>query len=294
MSTEGGAIADRQADVTSALVALVDAALAEDVGPGDWTTLWTVEPEARGRARIVAKGPLIVAGTAAVHEVFRRVDSSIVVESLVRDGSRMGVEEVAFRLEGPLQGLLTGERVALNFLGRLSGVATLTRRFVDAVEGTGTRIVDTRKTTPGWRLVEKAAVRAGGGHNHRVGLYDMVMVKDNHVAATGGVTAAVERIRARNAAGLPVEVEVSTMAQLDEALLLEVDRLLLDNMAPAMLRAAVERVRAFPGRQPELEASGNVNLDSVRPVADTGVDLISVGALTHSAPAADFSMRVDP
>jgi nicotinate-nucleotide pyrophosphorylase (carboxylating) len=241
----------------------------------------------------VAKAPLVLAGTAAARRVFARLDRRVRVDVTSADGSRLQPEDVALRLEGPTRALLTGERVALNFLGRLSGVATLTRRFVDAVSRTGARIIDTRKTTPGWRALEKQAVLAGGGANHRMGLYDMIMVKDNHVVAAGGITAAVERVRARNAAGLPVEVEVSTLEGLAELLPLDVDRILLDNMTPAELRVAVDRARAHPGRRPELEASGNVSLETVRAVAESGVDLISVGALTHSAPTADLSMRVD-
>jgi nicotinate-nucleotide pyrophosphorylase (carboxylating) len=272
---------------------LVARALDEDVGPGDWTTQWTVAPAARGSASIVAKAPLVVAGTAVARRVFAHLDDGVDVKAVASDGARLQPEDVALRLTGPVGALLTGERVALNFLGHLSGVATLTRRFVDAVSGTNARIIDTRKTTPGWRVLEKRAVVAGGGANHRMGLYDMVMIKDNHVVAAGGITAAVERVRAHNTAGLPVEVEVSSLEELDELLPLEVDRILLDNMTLTHLRAAVDRARAHPGRRPELEASGNVSLDTVRAVAETGVDLISVGALTHSAPTADLSMRVD-
>lgn len=272
---------------------LVAQALEEDVGPGDWTTEWTVAPDAQGRARIVAKAPLVVAGTAVARRVFAHLDGRVQVEVVAPDGRRLQPEDVALRLKGPVGAMLTGERVALNFLGHLSGIATLTRRFVDAVSGTGARIIDTRKTTPGWRVLEKRAVVAGGGANHRMGLYDMVMVKDNHVVAAGGITAAVERVRAHNTTGLPVEVEVSSLAELEELLPLEVDRILLDNMTPDELRAAVDRARVHPGRQPELEASGNVSLDTVRAVAEAGVNLVSVGALTHSAPTADLSMRVD-
>jgi nicotinate-nucleotide pyrophosphorylase (carboxylating) len=285
--------ADDRTGVDDHVDLIVADALEEDIGPGDWTTEWTVDPDARGSALIVAKAPLVLAGTAAARRVFARLDRRVRVDVTSADGSRLQPEDVALRLEGPTRALLTGERVALNFLGRLSGVATLTRRFVDAVSRTGARIIDTRKTTPGWRALEKQAVLAGGGANHRMGLYDMIMVKDNHVVAAGGITAAVERVRARNAAGLPVEVEVSTLEGLAELLPLDVDRILLDNMTPAELRVAVDRARAHPGRRPELEASGNVSLETVRAVAESGVDLISVGALTHSAPTADLSMRVD-
>jgi nicotinate-nucleotide pyrophosphorylase (carboxylating) len=195
---------------------------------------------------------------------------------------------------GRLAPILTGERTALNFLGRLSGIATLTRRFADAVHGTGARILDTRKTTPGWRALEKEAVRAGGGFNHRMGLYDYVLVKDNHVAAAGGVRAAVARVRESPAAkGLAMEVEVTTLAELDEALALRVQRILLDNMSLDAMTEAVRRAHALGSGRPELEASGNVTLENVRRVAETGVDFISVGALTHSARSVDLSMRVE-
>lgn len=284
---------DAQQRWESAVTGLIDAALAEDVGSGDWTTQWTVAPGARGTAVVVAKeGEIVVAGGEVAAEVFRRVDPGIVVSRLARDGRRVGSGDTVLRLEGPLQGILTGERVALNFLGRLSGVATLTRRFVDAVEGTGAQIQDTRKTTPAWRLLEKEAVRAGGGSNHRMGLYDMVLVKDNHVAAAGGVRAAVEGVRRENRYGLPVEVEVRSLEELEELLSLEVDRVLLDNMDLETMAAAVRQVRSLGAKRPLVEASGNITLDTVRRVAETGVDIISVGAITHSAPVADLSLRV--
>ena len=272
---------------------LISSALAEDVGSGDVSTRWTVAKESRSQARIVAKQSLILAGVDAVPAVFARLDDSVRVETLLTDGDRAEIGEVVVRLEGPTRALLTGERVALNFLGRLSGIATLAQRFVAEVTGTSARIVDTRKTTPGWRRLEKAAVRAGGASNHRMGLYDMVMIKDNHIAAAGGIEAAVAGVRRANSAGLPLEVEVRTLAELDAVLPLAVDRVLLDNMPAGTLRQAVTRVRAFGGPQPELEASGNITLETVRTVAETGVDLISVGALTHSAPSADLSMRID-
>ena len=271
---------------------LIRAALAEDVGPGDWTTLWTVDPGARGTAEIVAKGEVVVAGVDVAVEVFKRVDPDVTASVLVRDGQAVKPGGVILRLEGPLRGILTGERTALNFLGRLSGVATLTRRFVNAVGGIGAEIQDTRKTTPGWRVLEKEAVRAGGGANHRMGLYDMVLVKDNHLAAAGGVRAAVERVRRENRDGLPVEVEVRTLEEMEEVLALGVERILLDNMEPETMAEAVRRIRALGLRRPMVEASGNVTLESVRRVAETGVDIISVGALTHSAPVADLSLRV--
>src|SRR5690606_26734502 len=207
----------------------------------------------------------------------------------VLDGDCVGAGTVICTFEGGARSLLTGERTALNFLQRLSGISTLTRQFVEAVSGTNAVILDTRKTTPGWRLLEKYAVRMGGGQNHRLGLFDAVMIKDNHIAAAGGITPAVERVRAfPDVAGLPIIVEVETLAQLQEALALGVDQILLDNMDEATMRQAVE---ITAGRVP-LEASGNMSLERAAAVAATGVNFISVGALTHSAPAFDLSMRL--
>jgi len=269
---------------------LIAAALAEDVRDGDWTTLWTVPPGARTRARIVAKQDLVVAGSEAVLETTRRLSPAIELHALCPDGTWAAEGDLIGELEGPARAILTAERTFLNVLGRLSGVATLTRAFVDEVAGTGARIVDTRKTTPGWRMLEKAAVRAGGGDNHRFGLWDMVLIKENHIAAAGGIRAAIEGVARENSAGLEVEIEVATLDQLDEIQGLGVDRILLDNMGVEEMRAAVERVREWAEPRPLLEASGNMTLDRVREVAQTGVDLISVGALTHSAPAADMSL----
>jgi nicotinate-nucleotide pyrophosphorylase (carboxylating) len=192
-------------------------------------------------------------------------------------------------VRGSARSILTAERTALNFMQRLSGVATVTRTYVRAVEGTGARVIDTRKTTPGMRALEKAAVLAGGGANHRHGLHDMVMIKDNHIAAAGGITAAVEAVRARNDRGLRVEVETTSLAEVEEALRVGADRIMFDNMAPELMRQAVERVRAADPR-PETEASGGITLESIRAAAETGVDFISVGALTHSAPSLDLSL----
>lgn len=267
--------------------------LAEDVGTGDVTTEWTVPPDAEGRARIVAKQRVVLAGVDVVPALFSQLDDRVDVELLGADGDRVMRGQVIARLEGPARPILTGERVALNILGRLSGIATMTRRFVEEVRGTSARIIDTRKTTPGWRRLEKAAVVSGGGGNHRMGLYDMVMIKDNHIAVAGGIEAAVARVRRENEGGLPIEVEVRTLPELEEVLPLGVDWVMLDNMAPASLRHAVARVRAFPGPKPKLEASGNITLENVRTVAQTGVDVISVGTLTHSAPIADLSMQVE-
>jgi len=271
---------------------LISMALDEDVGSGDVTTLWTVGAEEVGHAVVVAKEPLVVAGIDAALAVFQRVDPQLELVAELQDGDRAGVGEVVMRIQGSLRSILTAERVALNFLGRLSGISTLTRKFVEAVGGTNATILDTRKTTPGWRLLEKAAVLAGGGGNHRMGLHDMVLVKDNHLAAAGGVSAALERVRRGNGGRLLVEVEVSTLSELEEALAQKVDRILLDNMDLETLGQAVTRTRALGEGRPLLEASGNMTLDRVRSVAEAGVDFISIGALTHSAPAADLSLRV--
>lgn len=283
---------------------LVSLALAEDVGAGDWTTLWTVPEASRAGADIVAKAPGVVAGLALVQAVYRRLDERVEVTFVRADGDPVSPGDPVCTIRGPARAILTGERTALNFLQRLSGIASVTRRYVEAVEGTGVRILDTRKTTPGWRRLEKAAVRVGGGHNHRVGLHDMVLIKENHIAAAGGITAAVARVReqlrsaraASHVKALPVEAEVTSLAELAEALEAGVDRVLLDNMALGTMREAVEQARAWARRsgreRPQLEASGNMTLDRVRPVAETGVDLISVGALTHSAPALDLSLRL--
>ena len=267
-------------------------ALHEDVGAGDWTTLWTVPEGDLGRGELMAKEPLRVAGAEVAAAVFRELDPALTVEVRIADGEDARPGEVVMAVEGPSRGVLTGERVALNLLGHLSGIASLTRRFVEAVEGTGARIVDTRKTTPGLRVLEKAAVRAGGGENHRMGLFDMVLIKENHIAAAGGVRAALERAASRNQAGLEVEIEVTNLEELEEALGGGPHRILLDNMPPALMKEAVARADRMSAHRPLLEASGGIDLETAREVAETGVDLISVGALTHSAPSADFSLQL--
>ena len=271
---------------------LVSAALAEDVGFGDWTTLWTVPADAMAEATVVAKAAGVICGLAVAGEAFRQVDSALVVEPNMTDGGAAAAGDTVLRVRGSARSILTAERVALNFLQQLSGVATLTRRYVEVVQGTGARIVDTRKTTPGMRGLEKAAVVAGGGANHRIGLYDMVMIKDNHIAAAGGITAAVEAVRRANKQRLPVEVETTDLAEVEEAIDAGADRILFDNMPIPLLRAAVARVMQCGERRPETEASGGITLQTLRAVAETGVDLISVGALTHSAPALDLSLRL--
>ncbi|HEV7588007.1 MAG TPA: carboxylating nicotinate-nucleotide diphosphorylase [Longimicrobium sp.] len=273
--------------------ALIDAALAEDVGAGDFTTLWTVPTDRRAEAYIAMKAIVgVIAGMEVATEVFRRVDPALEVTALASDGDEATRGDLLMRIEGSARAILTAERTALNVLQRLSGVATLTHVYVDAVHGTGARVIDTRKTTPGMRLLEKAAVVAGGGSNHRVGLYDMVMIKDNHIAAAGGIMAAVEAVRIRNDRGLRVEVETSTLAEVGEALAARVDRVMFDNMDPATMREAVALVIANGAPRPETEASGGITVETIRAFAETGVDFISVGALTHSAPALDLSLRL--
>jgi nicotinate-nucleotide pyrophosphorylase (carboxylating) len=271
---------------------LVDLALKEDRGPGDWTTRWIVSARTRVHAAIVAKADGVVAGVPLATAVFLRLDPRVDFDILAGDGEPITAGTTIMRIRGPGRAVLTGERVALNFMQRLSGVATLTRRYVEAVAGTNTRILDTRKTTPGWRTLEKAAVRAGGGENHRAGLYDMVLIKENHIALAGGLAEAVRRVRDQNSRGLPVVIEVHALADLDAALEAGADRLLLDNMDTATMAAIVGKLARMPER-PALEASGNMTLERVREVAAAGVDFISVGALTHSAPALDLSLRID-
>ncbi len=279
------------ARVDPQVLRLIDMAIAEDRGEADWTSRWTVPAKTQANAEIVSKAEGVIAGIIPATAVFLRVDRRIDAELLVADGERVTPGVVICRLTGPARALLTGERVALNFLQRLSGVATLTRRFVDAVAGTGVRILDTRKTTPGWRALEKAAVRAGGGQNHRLGLYDAILIKNNHISVAGSLTEAVTRVRAHNTRQLPVIVEVHSLDELDPALDAGADRVLLDNLEVTQLTLAVRRARSRTN-PPALEASGNMTLDRVREVAETGVDFISIGTLTHSAPALDLSVRL--
>lgn len=272
---------------------LIDAALAEDIGPGDVTSLYFVDAGRRAAGVIAARSECVVAGTEVAREVFRRVDPALAVELRCAESARLGPGGVVMRIEGPARSLLTAERTALNFLQRLSGVATLTARYVAAVAGTGVRILDTRKTTPGWRLLEKAAVKAGGGTNHRFGLHDMVLVKDNHLVAQGDLAALQEGIRRARAGhpGMRVELEADTLEQVERFLGLEgIDFILLDNMPPDTLRAAVELRRRLGRTGVQFEASGGVTLATVRAIAESGVDAISSGALTHSAVAVDLGL----
>jgi nicotinate-nucleotide pyrophosphorylase (carboxylating) len=267
---------------------LVARALAEDLGSGDATAEATVPADARARATVTQKAPGVVYGLGLAEAAFLTLDPGARFHASIGEGIWRGGGEVLV-VRGNARALLGAERTALNFLGRLSGVATLTARCVREVEDTGARILDTRKTTPGLRLLEKAAVHAGGGTNHRIGLFDEILIKENHVAAAGGIAEAVGRARAARPE-LPVEVEVRDLEELDEALAAGAPRVMLDNMDLATLRAAVERTA---GRA-TLEASGGVTLTTLREIAETGVDFISIGALTHSAPALDLSLLLEP
>lgn len=267
----------------------VERALAEDLGEGDLTTRAVVPDGARAHARIRQKEPGVLAGLRVAQAVFERVDPELAFETLAPEGEWREPGPVA-EITGSAASILAAERVALNFLGRLSGVATLTARYVRAVEGTGTRILDTRKTTPGLRELEKEAVRSGGGVSHRSGLYDAILVKENHAALAGGVGEAARLALERAPEGITVEIECRTSSELQEALDSGISRILLDNMPPDELRAAVE----LAASRAELEASGGITLDTIRAVAETGVDYVSVGALTHSAPALDVSLLLEP
>jgi nicotinate-nucleotide pyrophosphorylase (carboxylating) len=268
---------------------MVQLALIEDIGSGDVTSEATIPADLRLTGVLKAKEAGVIAGLAVARLVFTMLDERMSLETLVEDGDWVEPGTVLGRVTGPGRALLSGERIALNILQRMSGIATLTRRYVSAVAGTKAVILDTRKTAPGLRLLDKWAVCLGGGQNHRFGLYDMALIKDNHITAVGGITAAVERVRA-GAPGLPIEVEVKNLDELRETLALPVDRIMLDNMNPAVMRQAVE---IADGRIP-LEASGNISLDNVAAVAATGVDFISAGALTHSAKALDISLKIEP
>jgi nicotinate-nucleotide pyrophosphorylase (carboxylating) len=288
-------------------VPLIKYALSEDVGTGDITTLNAVPSGVNARAVIVAKAPGVAAGIEVGKLTFQEADPRLKYRMLAQDGATLEPGVALAQIIGDVGSILKAERTALNFMQRLSGVATLTRKYVNAIAGTGARILDTRKTTPGLRFLEKYAVTMGGGLNHRLALWDMYLVKDNHIRAAGGVTRALDRILRTRQGDLLLEVEVESLEQLHEALRPEVDRILIDNRAPDDVRLVVEEVdrwcAAHPSnsprrpadarRWPELEVSGGVTLDTVRAYAETGVDYISVGALTHSAPALDLSLEIE-
>lgn len=273
-------------ELTVDVRACIRRALEEDIGTGDVTTNSIVPAGARLRGRIVSKQIGVVAGLEIAKAVFDELSGEVDFQAACSEGGKVGAGTVLADVRGSARALLTGERTALNFLGRMSGIATLTRRFVDAVAGTKAVILDTRKTAPGLRITDKLAVRLGGGENHRAGLFDMVLIKDNHIDFAGSLTAAVDRVRA-SGTKLEIEVEVRTLEDLKEALSLGVERVLLDNMSSDLMAQAVDINRGLA----RLEASGNISLDNVREVAETGVDFISVGALTHSAPVFDVSLK---
>jgi nicotinate-nucleotide pyrophosphorylase (carboxylating) len=274
--------------VLKSLLDPVDIALAEDVGSGDLTSIFFIPEACVSKGRIFAKEASVVAGIEAVRRVYQKLDGRVELTILSRDGSVVKAGEAVLEMSGPTRSILTGERVALNFIQRLSGIATLTAQFVEAVHGTGVTILDTRKTTPGLRAMEKAAVKAGGGENHRMGLYDGVMVKDNHLLAKPELQQAILSIR-RIHPDILIEVEADSLDQVRDFVNLEgIDVLLLDNMSPDQLRACVSLRR--PGLK--FEASGGVSLATVRQIAETGVDFISIGQLTHSARAIDFSLEL--
>lgn len=264
----------------------VERALAEDIGVGDATTNSIVPAESEVNAAIVAKQPGVIAGLEVARLTFYLIDQRVRFDALVNDGDAVSTGETIAEVKGPGRAILTGERTALNFLGRMSGIATQARRFCDAISGTSAKILDTRKTAPNLRATDKLAVRLGGGHNHRIGLYDMVLIKDNHVDFAGSITEAVKR--ARQHTNLTIEVEARTLADVEEAIAARVEWIMLDNMTLADMRQAVAINKGLA----TLEASGNVTLETVRPIAETGVDYISVGGLTHSVQALDLSLQV--
>jgi nicotinate-nucleotide pyrophosphorylase (carboxylating) len=269
--------------------AVVAAALAEDLGTGDLTAD-LIDPKARGRARIIVREPAILCGRAWVDETFRQLDSAIVTAWRAKDGDAIAPDSVVCEIGGPARGLVTGERTALNFLQTLSGTATATRALADLLAGTKTRVLDTRKTLPGLRLAQKYAVRCGGGENHRLGLYDAVLIKENHIAAVGSLGKAVQAAR-RRAPKAPLEVEVENLVELAEALGTDADRIMLDDFAIEDIERAVALRDRHVGKRKELEVSGGVQADAIAAIAATGVDFVSVGALTKHVRAIDFSMR---
>jgi len=274
---------------------LLHSVLAEDLGSGDITTDAVVSAAQRARGEVIAKAPLVLAGIDLFIEVFKLLDLTTKAEIKLRDGEELLPGQVPAIVTASARALLTGERVALNLLQRLSGVATLTRRFVRAVAGTGAQILDTRKTTPGLRALEKYAVRVGGGTSHRKDLSEAVLIKENHIRLAGGVDAALEAAQSAKGRAKWIEIEVTNLDELRAALTHNPDIVLLDNMSPSLVRKAVEQVRTYdPARKIRIEASGGIALGNVRDFAEAGVDWISIGALTHSAPAVDLSFEIEP
>ena len=275
-------------DLLDQIRPIVQRALDEDLGDGDVTTLCTIPPDALSAGQFIAKADGIIAGLAVARLAFALIDEHVHMTWLIKEGDAVKKGDVFATITGPTRSLLSGERVALNFLQRMSGIATMTNRFVTAIKPHRAIILDTRKTAPGLRLLDKWAVRLGGGQNHRIGLYDMVLIKNNHITAVGSITAAIGRVRECDDRHRPIEVEVRTLDELREALALKPDRILLDNMHLDQMR---EAVATAAGRVP-LEASGNVTLDNVNAIAATGVDYISAGSLTHSVKALDISLTL--
>ncbi len=273
-------------DVSSQIDACIQRALAEDIGAGDATTDAIIPAGVKIRGDIIAKQSGIIAGLDVAAKVFSTVAKAVTFEARANEGSRVESGSIVATVCGPAQGVLTGERTALNFLGRMSGIATLTRQFVDKISGTSTKILDTRKTAPGLRVIDKLAVKLGGGLNHRQGLFDMILIKDNHIAAAGSLREAVRRTR-NSGTTLEIEIEAANLQDVEIGIELGVERILLDNMSLAMMIKAVK----LTNKRAKLEASGNVTLDTVREIAETGVDYISVGALTHSARVFDLSLK---
>lgn len=266
---------------------LVELALREDIGEGDATTSLAVDESALAIGVIISKQEGVLAGNPVAELVFKTVDANVIFEPKLEEGSEFSYGTLVAQIEGKAGSCLTAERVALNFLQRLSGIATLTRKYVERVRGTDAKILDTRKTTPGLRYLEKYAVRMGGGTNHRFSLDELILVKDNHIQAAGGIPDVIKKIR-HSGAKIKIEVETKNLAEVREAVEAGVDRIMLDNMSVSMMKEAVQAV----GARTELEASGNVNLENVRAIAETGVDYISIGALTHSSPAIDISLEL--
>ena len=271
-------------DLRTAVSRLIDVALAEDIGSGDITSLAVIPRDIRFSGVMAAREPMVVAGLPFVAEIFRQVVPEATFTARAADGDRLAAGAIVAELVGPAQGLLTAERTALNLLQHLSGIATLTRRYVDAIAGTGVALFDTRKTIPGLRLLAKYASRMGGARNHRMGLYDGILIKDNHIAVCGSLAEAVRRAKLAN--GKHVEVECDTLEQVDEAVSAGADVILLDNMSPDLLRQAVARI----GGRAKTEASGGVTLETIRNIAECGVDYVSVGRLTQSAAAVDIGL----
>jgi len=268
---------------------LIQLALDEDIGPGDVTTEATIDENATSVARIICKEDLVLVGSDIAKRIFETLDNNISWTAKVTDGTICKSGDLIAKIEGKTRALLSGERVALNFLQHLSGIATLTRKFVDATKGTDTEILDTRKTTPGWRVLEKRAVMKGGGTNHRIGLYDHYLIKDNHIAAAGSIAKAMDLAKKARKPKQWIEIETRTMDEVSQAIDANADVIMLDNMSVDDVRKAVDII----GKRAKIEVSGNITLQSVRAHTETGVDFISVGQLTHSAPAADIHMLID-